>query len=505
MTHFPILSFLIWWPSIGAIVVLLTNALAGVRPAKAVAVLIAFVELFMCIPLYTHFDVNTAHMQYAEFVPWIRDFRVNYALGIDGISLALVMLSSLTAFVVILAGCKYVSKNVAQYMSAFLITQTTMVGVFCARDAILFYVFWEAMLIPVYLCIGIWGGKNRSYAAIKFFIYTFLGSVFMLIALIYLHYKSGSFEITSFYSLGLPYHEQVWIFLAFFIAFAVKVPMWPVHTWLPDAHTEAPAGGSVVLAALMLKMGIYGFVRFSMPIAPVANQHLAHLMIALALIAIIYIGILAIAQKDMKKLVAYSSIAHMGFAVLGCYMVYDIISIRASYVDAYMSMEGAVVQMVSHAFSSGAMFLAIGIMQYRVGSRMISDFGGIAKSMPILAAFFLLFSMANVGLPGTSGFVGEFMVILSAFKASFWVAALAATTVVIAAGYTLWMYKRVFFGEIVHEKVANSKDIGALEIFIFSMLAFCVLFLGLYPQALLNTLHASVGYLLTNSLQFSIQ
>jgi NADH-quinone oxidoreductase subunit M len=504
MSDFSLLSILIFWPIFGAVLVLLSDALHGVHLAKRVAFLVALCELLLCVPLYTGFDLSVATMQYSEFAPWIPEFGAHYSLGIDGISLAMVMLTCFTLFVVVIAGCKYVKTHVAQYLAAFLVSQSMMVGVFCAMDAVLFYVFWEGMLIPIYLCIGIWGGNNRTYAAIKFFIYTFIGSVFMLVALIYLYHQSGSFEIHSYYNLGLPASVQSWLFLAFFIAFAVKVPMWPFHTWLPDAHTEAPGCGSVVLAALMLKMGIYGFVRFSMPIVPVANQHYDGVMIALALIAIVYIGIVAIVQKDMKKLVAYSSIAHMGFAVLGCYMVYKIMAVTGEYSQAYMSMEGAVVQMMSHAFSTGGLFLAIGILQYKVGSRQIKDFGGVAKTMPVFSAFVLLFAMSNIGLPGTSGFVGEFMVILSAFQASFWVAFLAASTLVIAAVYTLWMVKRVFFGTVSNERVEGLVDISGFEILIFSLLAFAVLFVGLYPQWLLAMLHTSVGHLLMDSLQFSM-
>jgi NADH-quinone oxidoreductase subunit M len=500
--NFPILSFLIFWPIFGAVVILIAGKAYDDKLAKTLAVVVSVIELIVCVPLYQNFDLGSYAMQFQEMLAWIPRYNINYSVGIDGISLALVILSSITTLIVVLGGCKLVHKFVSQYMAAFLVAQGMMVGVFASLDAVLFYVFWEGMLIPIYLSIGIWGGENRSYAAMKFFIYTFLGSVLMLVALLYLHGITGSFKITDFYDLHMSLKTEIWLFLAFFVAFAVKVPMWPFHTWLPDAHTEAPAGGSVVLAALMLKMGVYGFIRFSMPIVSVANQTFATPMIVLSLVAIVYIGILALAQTDMKKLIAYSSIAHMGISVLGCYMVYDIMAKTGDASHAFMSFEGAVVQMIAHAFSSGAMFLAVGVMYDKVHSRRIKDYGGVAKSMPILAAFFMLFAMSNVGLPGTSGFVGEFMVIVSAMQASFWVAALAATTVVIAAGYTLWMYKRVFFGKVVHQHVADLQDIGMFEIATFSVLAVGVLVLGLYPECLLRVLHASVGHLLTDSLHF---
>lgn len=501
--HLPILSVLIWLPMLAAAGLLIADKLWSENMTKYIAAAVALIELLLCIPLYSHFDVNTHVMQFQEIHQWIPVFNINYALGVDGISLVLIMLTAFTNLIVVLAGFKLIKKNLAQYMAAFLISQGMMVGVFAALDSILFYMFWEAMLIPIYLSIGIWGGENRSYAAIKFFIFTFLGSVLMLVAIVYLHQQTGSFAIERFYNLGLDKNIQLWLFAAFFIAFAVKVPMWPFHTWLPDAHTEAPAGGSVVLAALMLKMGVYGFVRFSMPIAPAANQIMDTFVITLAVIAIVYIGILAIKQQDMKKLIAYSSIAHMGFAILGCYMVYNIMHVTGSHEEAYMSFEGAVVQMVSHAFSTGGLFLGIGMLQYKLGSRMIKDYGGIAKTMPVFAAFFMLFALSNVGLPGTSGFVGEFMVIVAAFHANFIVALLAATTLIVSAGYTLWMYKRVFFGEITNPKTAELKDIKLFEVCIFALLAIAILFVGFYPQWLLNILHSSVGHLLTDSLQFS--
>jgi len=387
-------------------------------------------------------------------------------------------------------------------MAAFLVMQGMIVGVFCAMDAILFYVFWEGMLIPMYLSIGMWGSANRSYASIKFFLFTFLGSILMLVALIYLYNKTDSFMIQSFYGLPLSKTTQIWLFVAFLLAFAVKVPMWPVHTWLPDAHTEAPAGGSVVLAALMLKLGVYGFLRFSMPITPLACEKLALVMVILSLVAIVYIGLIAIVQTDMKKLIAYSSIAHMGFATLGCFMVYDIVSHMHSHQDAYMSLEGAVIQMVAHAFGSGAMFLGVGLLAERSihHSRLIKDYGGVAHTMPIFAAFFMLFAMSNVGLPGTAGFVGEFMVLMSAFQTHLWVAVIASLTLLLSASYTLWMYKRVFFGPVVHADVATFRDITWIEKINYILLAIGVFFVGLYPQPIIDVLRVTIGHLLLQSM-----
>ena len=387
-------------------------------------------------------------------------------------------------------------------MAAFLIIQGMIVGVFCAMDAILFYVFWEGMLIPMYLSIGMWGSANRSYASIKFFLFTFFGSILMLVALLYLYNKTGSFMIQNFYGLSLDLTTQKWLFAAFLFAFAVKVPMWPVHTWLPDAHTEAPAGGSVVLAALMLKLGIYGFFRFSMPITPLACEKMAWVMIVLSLIAIVYIGLIAIVQTDMKKLIAYSSIAHMGFATLGCFMVYNIAVDSHSLETAYMSLEGAVIQMVAHAFGSGAMFLGVGMLADRslTHSRQIRDYGGVANSMPIFAAFFMLFAMSNVGLPGTAGFVGEFMIIMSAVQSHFMVAVFASLTLILSACYTLWMYKRVFFGVVANDQVASFKDVSRLELFNYILLAAGVFYIGLYPEPLINILRPTIGHLLLQSL-----
>lgn len=501
-----LLSILIWLPVLGAVAVLFTGGDKNANTARVIAATVSIISLLLCIPLYTGFNPYSYSMQFQENHLWIRAYDIHYALGVDGISLAMVILTNFTGLLVILAGCHAIKSRVAQYMATFLVMQGMTIGVFAATDAILFYVFWEGMLIPMYLSIGMWGSANRSYASIKFFLYTFLGSILMLVALLYLYKQTGVFEIQRFYGLHLSPHIQELLFFAFLLAFAVKVPMWPVHTWLPDAHTEAPSGGSVVLAALMLKLGIYGFLRFSMPIAPQACEQLAWFMIILSLIAIIYIGLIAIIQTDMKKLIAYSSIAHMGFATLGCFMVYDIIRHTTSYQDAYMSLEGAVVQMIAHAFGSGAMFLGVGMLadRYYNHSRLIRDYGGIAHKMPIFAAFFMLFAMSNVGLPGTAGFVGEFMVIMSAFQSHFWVALLAAMTLILSASYTLWMYKRVFFGPVVNKHVAVMQDITWIEKTNYILLAVGVFWLGIYPKPVLTVLHVTIGHLLTQSLPVAI-
>lgn len=500
-SHIPLLSILIWLPVLGSIVVLISGGDQHVQRARVIALIIAVIILLLCIPLYLGFDLNSAAMQFKEHIDWIPSYGIHYDLGIDGISLPLIILTNYTTVLVVLSSWETIHEKVAQYLAAFLVMQGMVVGVFASLDSILFYLFWEGMLIPMYLSIGIWGSENRSYAAIKFFLYTFLGSALMLVALLYLGIKAQSFHILGFYNLKLNMIEQIWIFLAFLIAFAVKVPMWPVHTWLPDAHTEAPAGGSVVLAALMLKIGTYGFLRFSLPITPDACLKLEWLMIVLSLIAIVYIGFIAIAQTDMKKLIAYSSVAHMGFVTLGSFMIYRIIQIAGNIREAYLSLEGGLVQMISHAFGAGAMFLAFGMLYERLHTRQIKNFGGIAHTMPIFAAFFMLFAMSNVGLPGTSGFVGEFMVLLSTFQTSFWVTFFAASTLVIGAAYTLWMYKRVFFGPIANEQVAKLVDVGAIDKIIFILLAVPIFFIGLYPQWLLNIFHATVGHLLTISVQ----
>jgi NADH-quinone oxidoreductase subunit M len=498
-----LLSLLIWLPIVGAVGAVAVDGDHYPTRARVVALMTSLLSIGLCIPLYLGFNPALSSMQFQENVPWITAFNVNYALGVDGISLPLILLTVFTTLLVILAAWRSIQLRVAQYMAAFLIMQAMMIGTFAATDSILFYVFWEAMLIPMYLSIGVWGSANRSYASIKFFLYTFLGSALMLIALLYLglHNPAHDFYISSFYPLKLTMNEQIGIFLAFLIAFAVKIPMWPFHTWLPDAHTEAPAGGSVVLAALMLKLGGYGFLRFSLPIVPDASRFLESFMVILALIAIVYIGIVALAQIDMKRLIAYSSIAHMGFVVLGCFMLFSIVEHSQNTYMAYMSLEGAMVQMISHAFSSGAMFLAVGMLTYRFRSRLIKDYGGLALRMPLLAAFFMLFAMSNVGLPGTSGFVGEFMIIMSAMQASFWITAVAATTLILSAVYTLYMYKRVFFGAISNPLIENSTDIHGFEKLVFILLAAAILFIGVYPAPLLTMMHSSIASILQLSLQ----
>jgi NADH-quinone oxidoreductase subunit M len=495
LADLPLLSLVIWAPIIGGVLVLFASKEEQASLAKVIALVASIITFLLSIPLYTGFDTTTYQMQFVENTPWISVFNINYHLGIDGISMPLILLTSFTTILVIIAGWEVIKKRPAQYMAAFLIMDGLMIGVFAALDSILFYVFWEAMLIPMFLIIGIWGGVRRVYATIKFFLYTFLGSVFMLVALIYMYSQSGSFGILDFHGLKLGMTEQILIFLAFLVAFAVKVPMWPVHTWLPDAHVEAPTGGSVILAAIMLKMGTYGFVRFSMPITPDASQSLDWLMITLSLIAVVYIAFVALVQRDMKKLIAYSSISHMGFVTLGFFIVYSILENTGSLQGAAMGIEGALVQMISHGFISGAMFLCVGVMYDRTHSRMIEDHGGVANTMPIFAAFMVLFAMANAGLPGTSGFVGEFLVILAAFKANFWIAFLAATTLIFGAAYTLWMVKRVLFGEVANEKVAGLKDLNNREFFVLGTLAAAVLLLGVWPDPLLDVLHASVDHL----------
>ncbi len=467
-----------------------------VKQARWIATAFSFIGLLVCIPIYMHFNIHSAAMQFREHISWIPTLSINYDLGVDGISLPLIILTNFTTLVVILASFTMVHKKVSQYLATFLLTQAAIVGVFAALDGMLFYFFWEAMLIPMYLSIGVWGAERRSYAAIKFFLFTFFGSALMLVALLYLRIHSGSFHILDWYHLKLSLSVQVWLFIGFLVAFAIKIPMWPLHTWLPDAHTEAPVGGSVVLAALMLKLGAYGFFRFNLPILPDACRQLEWLMIVLSLIAIVYIGFIALAQTDMKKLIAYSSVAHMGFVTLGCFMVFVVLTRTGNTQDAYLSLEGAMVQMISHAFGAGAMFLAFGVLYEQLHTRAIKNFGGIAKTMPYFSAFFMLFAMSNVGLPGTSGFVGEFMVILSTFKASFWVTLLAASTLVIGAAYTLWMYKRVFFGKVANEKIAALKDVRGVDMVTFVLLAAAVLWLGIYPDALLDVFHASTGHLL---------
>ena len=495
LSELPLLSLVIWFPILGGIAVLFVGDENPVR-VKALALTVAILSFLISIPLFSHFDATTAAMQFQEFVPWIPAFNVNYHLGVDGFSMPLILLTAFMTVLVVIAGWEVIQYRIAQYMAAFLIMEGLMIGVFAALDAILFYVFFEAMLIPMFLIIGIWGGPRRVYATIKFFLYTFLGSVFMLIALIYMYTQASSFEILDFHKLPLNMTEQVLIFFAFLLGFAVKVPMWPVHTWLPDAHVEAPTGGSVILAAITLKIGGYGFLRFALPITPDASAMLDWLIIAMSLIAVVYIGLVALIQQDMKKLIAYSSIAHMGFVTLGFFIVFGIERNTGSLSGAALGIEGGMVQMVSHGFISGALFLCVGVLYDRVHSRQIKDYGGVANTMPIFAAFMVLFGMANSGLPGTSGFVGEFMVILSSFKASFWIAFLASFTLILGAAYTLWLVKRVIFGEIGNQHVAELEDVNRREIIMLSLLAVAVLLLGVWPDPLTSVMHASVDNLI---------
>ena len=497
----PLLTFLIWLPVLGGILVLMTGDDQNTARSRWVALAFALLNLALCVPLYLAFNADTAGMQFQETMQWIPFLHIQYALGVDGISMPLIILTAFTTVLIVLSAWRTVETKVSQYLATFLIMQGMVIGIFSALDAVLFYFFWEATLIPMYLAIGVWGSANRTYAAIKFFLFTFFGSALMLVALLFLGIKAGSFYIPDFYALQIGMTPQILIFIAFLLAFAVKVPMWPVHTWLPDAHTEAPAGGSIILAALMLKVGGYGFLRLSLPIVPDASHALSWFMIALSLVAIVYIGFIAIVQSDMKKLIAYSSVAHMGFVTLGIFVIYVIVSHAGAPVDAHMVMEGAMIQMISHAFGSGALFLAFGLLYHKMHTRAIHDFGGIANTMPIFAAFFLLFAMSNVGLPGTAGFVGEFMVILGAFKARMWISALAATTVIIGAAYTLWMYKRVFFGPVANDNVAALKDVDWFDIATFSLLGLAIIGFGLFPNAILNVFHASVSHLVDISLQ----
>ena len=493
----PILSAIIWLPVLGGLLVLFSGDKAP-NVSRWLALAVAVLTFLISIPLWTGFDASTAAMQFEENIPWIESFKVNYHLGVDGISMPLILLTTFITILVVIAGWQVIQYKPSQYMAAFLIMEGVMVGVFAALDAMLFYVFWEAMLIPMFLIIGIWGGPNRVYATIKFFLYTFLGSVFMLVALVYMYLQSGSMEILGFHTLKLGLTEQILIFLAFLAAFAVKVPMWPVHTWLPDAHVEAPTGGSVILAAIMLKIGGYGFLRFSLPITPDASSHLDWLIIAMSLIAVVYIGFVALVQKDMKKLIAYSSIAHMGFVTLGFFVVFMIAANPEVQTGAILGVQGGMVQMVSHGFISAAMFLCVGVLYDRMHSREIADYGGVVNTMPWFAAFMVFFAMANAGLPGTSGFVGEFMVILASFRADFWFAFLAATTLIIGAAYTLWMVKRVVFGDVGNERVAALQDVNKREVLVLGSLTLAVLALGLWPEPLVKVMDASITNLVNH-------
>ncbi|HQR56076.1 MAG TPA: NADH-quinone oxidoreductase subunit M [Burkholderiaceae bacterium] len=484
-TATPWLSLAIWIPIAFGLAILAAGRDRNANVIRAVALAGSLLGLLVTVPLYTGFDPASADLQFVEKAVWIERFNAHYHLGIDGLSVWFVLLTAFITVIVVLAGWEVIQDRVAQYYAAFLILSGLMVGVFSAVDGLLFYVFFEATLIPMYIIIGIWGGANRVYAAFKFFLYTLLGSLLMLVALVYLYYASdGSFAIFDWHATPLGRMPQILLFLAFFMAFAVKVPMWPVHTWLPDAHVEAPTGGSIVLAAIMLKLGAYGFVRFSLPITPDASHELAGFMIALSLIAVVYVGLVALVQTDMKKLVAYSSIAHMGFVTLG-FFIFNAIGVA-----------GGIVQMISHGFVSGAMFFCIGVMYDRMHSRNIADYGGVVNTMPKFAAFFMLFAMANAGLPATSGFVGEFMVILGAVKFNFWIGLIAGTTLIFGAAYSLWMYKRVVFGEVANRHVAALADVNGREFLILLLLAAAVMWMGLYPKPVTDLMDASVANLL---------
>jgi len=493
-----LLSLLIWLPIFGgALVIWLGNERANT--ARWLSVALSIVVFIMSLSLFTEFDSSTHLMQFEEKASWISQFDVYYHIGVDGISMPLIILTTFSSILVLIAGWEVIQNRPAHYMAAFLIMEGLIIGVFSALDAILFYAFWEASLIPMLLIIGVWGGDNRVYAAIKFFLYTFLGSVFMLVSLIYMYNKGGSFSILDMHNLSLSATEQAWIFWAFFMAFAVKVPMFPVHTWLPDAHVQAPTGGSVILAAIMLKMGGYGFFRFSLPITPDASLEFSEIVIILSLIAIVYIGFVALVQRDMKKLIAYSSISHMGFVTLGVFALF-LAYTPGTAEGALLGLEGAMIQMISHGFISAAMFLVVGVLYDRLHSREISTYGGVINSMPKFTGFAVLFAMANAGLPGTSGFVGEFMVILGVMQANIWYAVLAGTTLIVGAAYTLWMVKRVFWGEVTNPAVSTLSDINAREFGILTILAVAVVAMGLYPQPVIDVMHVSIEHLLNQAL-----
>jgi len=490
------LNFLIWFPILAALVILaIPKSTHSANFIKWSALAAVIVSLGVALKMTMLFNPGAADMQFVINVDWINMLNIRYHLGIDGLSLTLIDLSIFTNIIIILATWNSIHEKNHQYLAAFLILQGLLVGVFSAMDAILFYVFWEATLIPMYLIIGIWGSDRRIYAAIKFFLYTFLGSILMLVALIYISYQTNSFAINAMYAAPLSLFAQQLIFIAFFLAFAIKIPMFPVHTWLPDAHTEAPAGGSIMLAAILLKLGGYGFLRFTLPIVPDACHFFAKPMVVLSLIAVIYIGLIAVVQKDMKKLIAYSSISHMGFVTLGIFGIY-LLNAEQALQGASLLLEGAIVIMISHAFVSSGMFASVGYVYDRMHTRMINDFGGLVETMPIYASFLMLFGMANAGLPGTSGFVGEFMVILGAMHINFWVAALAATTLVLGAAYTLWMYKRVVFGPINNVKISKLKDLNLYELMAFILLAAFVIMIGIYPQWIIEYLHQPVHQLM---------
>jgi NADH-quinone oxidoreductase subunit M len=479
-----LLSLSIWLPILFGVIILAVGNDKNAAVVRTVALVGAIISLIPTIQVIIGFDAKSAAIQFEEKAVWIEQFNIAYHLGVDGLSMWFVPLTAFITIIVVLAGWEVIEERIALYMASFLILSGLMIGVFCALDGMLFYVFFEGTLIPMYILIGVYGGQNRVYAAFKFFLYTLLGSLLTLVAMIYLYNKSGTFAILEWHKLPLAMNEQILIFVAFLMAFAVKVPMWPVHTWLPDAHVEAPTGGSIVLAAIMLKLGAYGFLRFSLPITPDASHHLSGFMITLSLVAVVYIGLVALVQTDMKKLVAYSSVAHMGFVTLGFFMFNDV------------GMQGAIMQMISHGFISGAMFFCIGVLYDRMHTRNIGDYGGVVNTMPKFAGFLLLFSMANCGLPGTSGFIGEFLVILGAAKFNFWVAALAATALILGAAYSLWMYKRVVFGAVANDHVAQLKDVNRREFWILAVLAVAVMWMGIQPKPVTDAVDPSVAALL---------
>ena len=503
VSQLPLLSLLIWCPIIGGIWLLYVGDKQS-ETAKKLAFMIAVFVFILSVLLHKNFNLDTFEMQFVELAHWIKPLNINYHLGVDGIAVPLIILNTFITLLVVVSAWQATDIKISHYLAAFLIMEGLVNGVFSAMDAMLFYVFFEAMLIPMFLIIGIWGGPRRVYATIKFFLYTFLGSIVMLIALLYLYTQSGGFLISDLYRLDLAADVQKLVFIAFFLAFAVKIPMWPVHTWLPDAHVEAPTGGSVILAAIMLKIGGYGFLRFSLPITPDASVYFYDTMIILSLIAIVYIGFVALVQQDMKKLIAYSSISHMGFVTLGFFVGLGVYATTGTTQGAVLALSGGMVQMISHGFISAALFLCVGVMYERVHSRQIKDYGGVVNTMPRFATLLMLFAMANVGLPGTSGFVGEFLVILGSYQANFWIAFFAALTLILGAAYTLWMYKRIIFGEVANEAVATLQDIDRRECLVLSLLAIAILALGFYPKPLFDVMNPTLTHLFDHVVQSSM-